>query len=205
MMMTSMVNRMGPVVTAAFGIAVVLESYVSIHMMSFNATISTFVGQNIGAGQLDRAKKGVSAAIGLTTLFTTVFFIILQAVPGPLLAIFIGDGEVIAEGVLYLRIVAFSYFFFGIMFVFTGAYRGAGAMMSTLVLTLLSAWCIRLPLAWFLGVTLNWGPKGLWIGLTVGFAIGALISYLYYRYGNWHRKGLTDLARGANQNPGGET
>ncbi len=193
--MTAMVNLMGPNVTAAFGVGIMVESYVTIHIMSFNASISTFVGQNIGAGQLLRAKAGVKHALLLTTAFTAFFVAVVQLLPGTLLGIFLTDPEVIAEGTLYLRIVSISYFFFGIMFIFTGAYRGAGATMATLVLTILCAWCIRLPLSWLLGIHFNWGPMGLWAGLTLGFALGSLISYWYYRYGNWHQKGLTELSR----------
>ncbi len=193
--MMSMVNLMGPNVTAAYGIGIMVESYVSIHIMSFNASISTFVGQNIGAGQLERAKEGVNRALLLTTAFTAFFVLCIQLIPGSLLGIFITDPHVITEGVTYLRIGSISYFFFGTMFIYTGAYRGAGATMSTLVLTVLCAWGIRLPLSWLLGIRFDWGPVGLWTGLTVGFALGALISYGYYRYGNWHKKGLTALSQ----------
>ncbi|NCC47322.1 MAG: hypothetical protein EOM16_09870 [Bacteroidia bacterium] len=69
------------------------------------------------------------------------------------------------------------------MFVINGVTRGAGATFVPMLITTLSLWVIRVPLAWLLSRYM--GPSGIWWSIPIGWSAGLIGAYLYYRSGKW--------------------
>ena len=201
MALMGIVNGFGTDVVAAFTAAGRLDSLAIIPSMVFATALSTFVGQNIGAGKIDRVKRGLSrtmlmasaTAIGITLLIIVFKF--------PLMRLFTVDENVIQIGGEYLTIVTSFYLLFTGMFVYSGVMRGAGDTLIPMFLTLFSLWIIRIPTAIFLsqenieifGLTIRGvglGAKGIWWSIPAGWGFGMLLSFIYYRTGRWKTKSV---------------
>ena len=199
MALMGIVNGFGTNVVAAYTAAGRLDSLAIIPSMVFSTALSTFVGQNIGAGKLERVKKGLhrtmlmasAAAIGITLLIILFKY--------PLMKLFTTDQEVIQIGGGYLTIVTSFYLLFTWMFIYGGVMRGAGDTIIPMFITLFSLWIIRIPAAVFLsqetievfGLTikgLGLGPEGIWWAIPSGWGFGMILSFIYYKTGRWKTK-----------------
>jgi len=201
MALMGIVNGFGTDVVAAFTAAGRLDSLAVIPSMVFATALSTFVGQNIGAGRLDRVKRGLTrtmlmasaAAVGITVLIVIFKY--------PLMRLFTTDENVINIGGDYLTIVTSFYLLFTAMFVYGGVMRGAGDTLIPMFLTLFSLWIIRIPAAVFLsresihilGLSIKgagMGEAGIWWSIPAGWAVGMILSFIYYKTGRWKTKSV---------------
>jgi putative MATE family efflux protein len=186
MFMTAVVNGFGTTVMAGFSAASRIDSFASMPAMNIGMALSSFVGQNLGAGKVDRARRGFRSALLIGVGITAVMVAALYFFGGSLVGIFTDDAAVIAVGSRYLRIVAPFFFLFTAMFVTNGLIRGAGEAIVPLVSTILAMWLIRVPAAVLFSRL--WGEVGIWWAMPTGWALGMCISLGYYRSGRWARK-----------------
>lgn len=201
--LAALVARFGPIVTAAYGIG--------LRMMSVSWTVSgavgqaaaTGVGQNLGSQTPDRAESVAWTATGGAMAALFAFGGVAFVFPQDLMRIFIADAAVIGEGIKFLRIVAFSWAFFGGLMVVQGAFRGAGFTKHAMVLSFLSRWLFRIPVMFLLAYVLGWGAIGLWWGYTVTNVVAFAIGAVWFAQGAWKGGILDDDA--AEEPPDGET
>lgn len=187
MTVTGIVNGFGTDPAAAFSAAGKLDNFAMLPALNMALALSTFTGQNLGAGRKDRVHKGllwgsltavaVSASIALAMYrFGDVF-----------LRAFTTDGEVIRIGYEYLRIVSLGYVLQTLMFCVSGVIRGAGATMFTMFMTLTAMWLVRVPCA--LVLSRFRGTSGIWWAIVIGFSVGLAGTLLYYFFGSWEKAG----------------
>jgi putative MATE family efflux protein len=182
------VNMFGTTVIAAYSVAMRIDSFASLPAMNFSAALSSFVGQNIGAGKLERVQKGLYATLWMTAIISLVVTVVAWLFSGPIMQMFTNDPGVVAAGKDYLYIVSAFYIVFSTMFVYNGVLRGAGDTLIPMFVTLFSLWVVRIPISWFLAQQI--GPKGIWWGGPIAWAIGAFFSFLYFRMGKWKSKNV---------------
>jgi Na+-driven multidrug efflux pump len=157
---------------------------------------STLVGQNIGAGKVNRAEEvaKVSGWIGFISL--TLVGIIIYFLAEPLSAFFIpGETEAISSSALFIKIMALSFGFMGIQQVLTGAFRGAGDTLIAMILAIVSLWVLQFPLAYILSQDTVLAEQGIWWAFPVTNIIGAFISIAYFMKGNWKDHRVTEDVR----------
>lgn len=183
---TSIINRFGATVTAAFGAAARLDQFAHMPAMSVGMAVSAMVGQNLGAGKDERVKGIVRNAIMVTMSITALLAMIALIFPTTVLSMFTSDAGVLAEGTQYLRIVGWTYVPFAVSFVLTGVLRGAGDTMPTMIITVATLWLVRVPLASYLAGRL--GSRGIWLASAITPLMSLSLNYLYYRTGRWRRK-----------------
>ncbi|HNW43173.1 MAG TPA: MATE family efflux transporter [Elusimicrobiales bacterium] len=192
MALARIVNGFGTNAIAAFTAAGRVDTFAVMPAMSLSAAISGFVGQNMGAGKMDRVKHGLKAALlisGAISLATTLAIIVFS---WHLIAMFNSDPAVIAIGTRYLVIVGGFYIVFSSMFVITGALRGAGDSMVPMFVTILALWGIRIPVsAWLSG---RLGTDGIWWGIPIAWSAGLLLLTAYYRSGRWRSKAVIKVS-----------
>jgi putative MATE family efflux protein len=188
MVLFRIVNGFGSAVVAAYTAATRIDSFASMPAMNFSQAISSFVGQNIGAGKPERVKKGYLAALGMSTLISVLITIVALVFSKELIAVFNSDPEVIVPGARYLVIVGLFYVVFSSMFITNGVMRGAGDTFIPMLITLLSLWLVRVPAAAFLSQ--KYGSDGIWWGIPLGWIIGAALSIGYYLTGRWKTKAV---------------
>lgn len=199
MALMGIVNGFGTDVVAGYTAAGRLDSLAVIPSMVFSHALATFVGQNIGAGKLDRVKKGLSRTLLMSSATAVLISVLIILFKFPLMRLFTHDQAVINIGGDYLTIVTSFYLLFTWMFAFGGVMRGAGDTLIPMFLTLISLWLIRIPAAVFLsretveifGLSLRGaglGEAGIWWSIPTGWAFGMILSYIYFRTGKWKTK-----------------
>lgn len=184
----SIVNTFGPTVVAAFGAANRLDQFAFLPALSISLAVSALVGQNLGAGKAERVKDIVRASVVLTVSITSTMTLIALIKPTILIQIFTSELEVLEEGATYLRIVGLNYIPLALMFIITGVLRGAGDTFASMIISFVTLWLIRLPLAWFLSYKLGWGVSGAWWSIMISTSAGMILNYLYYLNGKWKEK-----------------
>jgi len=181
-------------VVAAFGIGIRLLSVIFLPAIAVSRGVETMTGQNIGAGELERAEEANYLAARWLFLVLAAVGVLIFLVPRPIVAVFTPDPLVIEEGVTFLRFVALTFGFTGIMRAFTGGFRGAGHTMIAAAVAILMLGVIRLPVAW-VGANL-FGPPGLWASFAVSNVSGAVIAWLWFRRGTWRSGNARGTAAG---------
>lgn len=185
--LAAIVNSFGPTVVAAFGAAGRLDQFAFLPALSVGFAVSALVGQNLGAGKYERVKEIVRWSIILTCAITAVITLIALVLPAPILRVFTNDAGVLREGASYLRIVGLSYIPLAFMFTIVGVLRGAGDTVASMIVSFITLWAVRLPLAILLAYTVGWGVQGAWASIAFSTLLGAVLNYLYYLTGRWKK------------------
>jgi putative MATE family efflux protein len=201
--MAALVARFGPIPTAAYGIGLRLMSVSWTVSGAVGQATATGVGQNLGADTPDRAAEVTWKATGGTMAVLFGAGALMLVFPAEAMRVFIDDPAVVAEGVSFLRIIAPFLAFFGGLMVVQGGFRGAGDTRTAMVLSFLSRWVLRIPLAlllayqWTVSVgTISlagfaWGVDGLWWAWSAS-AIGSFVlGVVWFSLGNW-REGVVE-------------
>lgn len=160
MVLTRFVTAWGDTAVAVQRVGGQIESISWMTADGFGTAINAFVGQNYGAGNLKRVKKGymtASAIMFIWGIFTTCLLIFGAA---PIFSLFIHEAEVIPAGADYLRIIGFSEMFMCVELMTVGALSGMGKTMEASVITIILT-ASRIPLAVILGGTAM-GLNGIW-------------------------------------------
>lgn len=201
--LTATVNTFGPMTVAAFGAASRIDQFAFLPAFSVSLAISALVGQNLGAGKKERVREIFLWSALLSGAITLCITLIAVIKPTLLLGIFTRDADVLREGSAYLSVVGLSYVPFALMFAVVGVLRGAGDTMASMVISFITLWIIRLPLAVLFAHRLEWGPSGVWWAITVSAVLGLLLNYGYYLSGRWQRRVLAkpQVAKGPIREP----
>lgn len=168
---------------AGYSVAMRLDSFATLPAMNLATALSTFVGQNVGAGKYGRVKTGLIDTLKISLLFSIVLSLGLLFFAEPLMRLFTDDVTVIEIGAKFLHIIAPFYIIFAVMFTLQGCLRGVGAVMVPMFCTLISLWLVRIPLAWYMGDAM--GLEGIWWSAPVSWFIGALLMGIYFATGRW--------------------
>jgi putative MATE family efflux protein len=190
MALFSIVNTYGTNVVAAFSAAGRIDSIATVPAMVFAQALSSFVGQNIGAGKIERVRKGLISTMLMSWAVSIVLGLVIVVFRSQVMYLFTdkAETEVIRIGAEYLTIVTSFYVVFATMFTLTGVMRGAGDTLIPMFVTLFALWLIRIPLAFILSDRI--GEKGIWWAIPIGWTAGMIMLIFYYRTGRWKRKAI---------------
>jgi putative MATE family efflux protein len=180
------VNDFGTDVVAAYSVAGRIDGLAMIPSMIFGQALSSFVGQNLGAGKTDRVRRGLIATLVYSIAVSFSVALIVIVFRKFFMGVFTETTEVIEIGAEYLIIVSSCYIIFSIMFALNGVMRGAGDTLIPMFITLFSLWVIRVPFAAILSKSMD--EIGIWIAVPLAWSVGSLFSFIYYRTGNWKKK-----------------
>jgi putative MATE family efflux protein len=189
------VNRFGTNVIAAYAAATRLDSLATLPAMNFGMALSTFVGQNIGAGKTERIKSGLKSTLMMSSVVSLVVSSIMIFFGRYLIQLFVksSETEVILVGSEYLVIVGSFYIVFSAMFTINGVMRGAGDTLIPMFITFFSLWMVRIPVAYILSGRI--GESGIWWAIPIAWITGVIFAYLYYRTGKWKAKAVVKRSR----------
>ena len=174
-----LVDSFGPVTMAAFAAAVKIDSFAYLPVQDFGNAFSTFIAQNYGAGDRERLKQGFRQATIASAVFSAVISALVFVFANPLMRIFVqaGETQVLAAGVLYLRVEGACYVGIGCLFLLYGFYRAIKRPGMSVVLTVISLGT-RVVLAYLLAGPI--GEIGIWIAIPIGWVLADLTGYGYY-------------------------
>ena len=174
-----LVDSFGAVTMAAFAAAVKIDSFAYLPVQDFGNAFSTFTAQNYGAGQKARLKQGFRQATIASAAFSVVISALVFTFAKPLMRSFVqaGETEVLAAGVLYLRVEGAFYAGIGCLFLLYGFYRAVKRPGMSVVLTVISLGT-RVALAYLLAGKI--GEIGIWMAIPIGWVLADLTGYGYY-------------------------
>jgi len=191
--MTFLVATFGTLTLAAYGIGSRLLSFIIIPALGLSMATATLVGQNIGAGKIDRADRIVKLSAQVSFIVLTFAGILTFFFAEPISAFFIpGELTAIASSAMFIKIMALSFGFIGIQMALTGAFRGSGNTLMSMVLSIVSLWVLQFPLAYILSKHANFAEVGIWMAFPIANVVAALITIIWFSRGTWKHKKLIE-------------
>lgn len=186
----SVINSFGTAVMAGYAASIKLNNMVITSITTIGNGISGFAAQNFGAGKLERVIKGRREGLLLSSVFSIIASLLFVFLGRYILLLFMNsDAEAaLNEGMRFLRIVAPFYVMIGVKIITDAVIRGSGDMIPFMISTF-SDLILRVALAFILSALLN-GAIGIWLSWPIGWAVGTLISCLFYRSGHWKKSKL---------------
>jgi putative MATE family efflux protein len=183
-MVTRTATQFGTPALAALGIGHRVESWLYMIGVGCGAATAAVVGQNLGAGRVDRAERAGWLSVAFCSVFGVLAFVLELAIPERFAGVFSSDPAVIAEAARYLRIAAVSQVGICAEIVLEGALGGAGATLPPM-LTSTTITASRIPLAAW--AASRWGIEGLWWTITLTALLRAVGMMILWRAGRWKR------------------
>lgn len=176
--------------TTALGIVFRLETMALFVGLGWGSAAQTFVGQNLGAGRLDRAKASGWYAAAYNGVLMALLALAYRQWGGEIVAFFDRDASVVAFGVSYVDTVGWSYVGLGIGIVLGAAIQGAGATRQTLIIDSLVVFGFQLPAACIVIFALHGKIEQLWLVIAWAYIAFAAIYVVSYRRGGFLRTSL---------------
>ena len=182
----ALINSYGSNFIAGYNGANKIDTFAFMPMASFSAAVTTYVGQNIGAGKMDRVRAGTRA--GLTLSIGACIFMAIVVFPfrATLMGLFSSEPEVINAGVAYLNQVLPFFSLLAALFILNGVMRGAGEMTFPMISAFISLIVIRVPAAYIYAH--YFGGHYMFFSYATGWLIGLIITVIYYFSGRWKNK-----------------
>lgn len=140
----SAVNSLGTTIMAASSAAYNLEIFSYYVMNSFGQACTTFVGQNYGAGRMDRVRRGVLECLGLSALITIGLSAVLYTWGGGIYRLFTNDAAVLARGMEILHFLAPAFILYVCIEIYSGALRGVGDCWIPMIITAMGVCVLRI-------------------------------------------------------------
>ncbi len=180
-------------ILAAIGSEAVAGSTIALRIMMFTMmpawglsnAAATLVGQNLGAGNPDRAESAVWKTGSYNMIFLILVALVYFFFNRQLMDIFTDNHEVIAIGSEWLRLLSFSFFVYGWWMVSVQAFNGAGDTKTPTKINLVFFWLIQIPLSWLFAIKLGWEHSGVfWAVFISETSVGLFTLWLFSR-GGW--------------------
>lgn len=173
---------------AGYGIGNRLTSFVFIPAQGLGQGLSTIIGQNLGAGNFERARKSAVEGIKIISAAIAIQIALVLPFRESLIALFIPhDQAVIAAGAHFLLIFGLSIPFFGIIRGATAAFNAAGTNVPAMIIGFARLWVFRVPFAWIGGIALGFGATGVWWGMGISNFLAAVLAIILFLKYNWLR------------------
>ena len=187
MVVMSKINTFGKEFTAGYNVGYRLDQLAFLPVQSLSNAVTAFVGQNIGARRLDRARQGIRVTVVSSVVWSLLMAAVLIPFGPNLVGLFSDTPAVIDAGTVYLRCIMPFYAIFAVMFSLNNAMRGAGESIFPMLDAIFSLILLRVPAVYFLAN--RFGSDYMYYGIGIGWMLGFTLSALYYLSGRWKRHG----------------
>lgn len=185
----SLTNSFGSEIIAVNTVVMRVDGFAMMPNFTFGTAITTFTGQNIGAGKVDRVEKGTKDCMKIGLGVSVVMVSAILIFGKYLMEMFTSTPSVIETGVLALRILAVGYIAMAVTQILSGVMRGAGDTMTPMWISMITTVVIRVPIAYLLNWILG-TYHCLFISLLTSWVLGALITAIAFRMGKWKKKSI---------------
>jgi len=179
------ISHFGSAAMAGYTIAIRVIVFTILPSWGMANASATLVGQNLGAGQPERAEKSVWKTGFYNMVFLGLIMVIFLFLSSPILRFFSQDEMVVGYGTQCLQIVAFGYLFYGYGMVITQSFNGAGDTKTPTLLNLFGFWCFQIPLAYLLAIQFKFGPNGVYAAIAIAESAIAVAGIYLFRRGTW--------------------
>lgn len=186
------VAHFGTATISAFGVGNRIINVMMMPAMGLGQATTTMVGQNLGSDKRERAERIVWVSIAIVMALLLFVGVISFTFREGLIRIFIDDLEVMQRGGELFRLISFALPFFGLLSVMMGTFQGAGHTLYSMSFELVRLWALRIPLAYFLGWSLNWGSDGVWWSMALSNLGSGLFAFACFLKGGWKEKVIAE-------------
>ena len=199
LLMSKSVFKYGTQAMAAYGIGNKVNGLISLPSNGIGSAVATIVGQNVGAGQLERAREGYKLSMKMIVVFLFVGGMMLSRAPvsTAIVQIFSEDGEVVAMAAEFLSIMAFWVFTNGVYNSTMGLFQGCGHTEVTMLVDVSRLWVFRFATLYVCERLLHMGVRSIWYSVVVSNGISAVLLYLVYLTGYWKKARIRQKAKTA--------
>ncbi|HMO79913.1 MAG TPA: MATE family efflux transporter [Pyrinomonadaceae bacterium] len=149
---------------------------------------ATLVGQNLGAGNPERAERTVWIAGGINAALLGTIGLVFVLFAESVIGIFTTEPAVVEYGKDCLRIIGYGYAFYGLGMVMESSFNGAGDTVTPTYLNFFVFWMFEIPLAYVLAYRFEMGPQGVFWAISIAFSMLAVVSALLFRRGKWKKQ-----------------
>ena len=190
----SLTNCFGEQFIAANVVVMRVDGFAMMPNFSFGTALTTYAGQNVGAGKLDRVHDGVKHGLKLALSFSVTITIILVLFGKILFGFFTDTPELIELAIKMMRVLAVGYICVSVTQILGGIMRGCGDTVTPMWISMIQTIVIRVPLAYLLAYLTksaeypHGAPIALFGSMLISWVLGMIMSIIAFRSGRWKRK-----------------
>lgn len=195
-MVQSLTNSFGEALIAANVIVMRVDGFAMMPNFSFGNAMTTFAGQNVGAGKYDRVEKGSKQGTLISVAVSTTITLLILVFGDLLMYAFTDTAELVQLSMKMMRILAAGYIAVAVTQALSGIMRGAGDTMTPMWISIITTVITRVPLAYALVALTKTeanplgAPESIFVSLLISWLLGALLTFVAYRKGTWKTKAL---------------
>lgn len=192
----SLTNQFGEAFIAANVVIMRVDGFAMMPNFSFGAALTTYAGQNVGAGLYDRVTKGAKQGTLMSVACSATITGIILLLGKPLMGVFTDTESLVELSYKLMCLLAVGYIAVAVTQSLSGIMRGAGDTVTPMWISLITTIAIRIPIAYgisFLTRTeaLPYGQKEcIQISLLISWIMGAVLTVIFYRMGKWKNKAI---------------
>ena len=173
---------------AGYTIAIRFIYFTILPAWGMSNAAATLVGQNLGAGQAERAEQSVWKVTHYSVVLMLIVGLLCLLFKQPIIRVFSNDAVVVSYGVDCLLVLSFGYGFYALGVALTQAFNGAGDTSTPTWINFICYWVLQIPLAYLLAVNLELGPRGVFIAIVIAEIAMPVLVYFIFRRGRWKLK-----------------
>ena len=180
-----LISFYGTIALAALGIGRRLIGFAFMPLLGLLIGGSAIAGQNLGAGNIERAEKTAYTASILGGIIITLILLVMMFIPEMIMAVFTNSGEVINTGIPMIRLVSIGLLATGFMFGLASVFSGSGYNIPFLISSIVSRWLFQLPFLYLAIVIFKTPLFYVWVSFPLADLIELVLIVLYFKRGKW--------------------
>ncbi len=184
LLVQSNVNTFGEVGMASWGAYSKIEGFAFLPITSFSMALSTFIGQNLGAGEHERARRGARFGLITSLLIAEMIGIVIFLCAEPFIRFFLSGEDAIAWGIEHCRTISLFYFLLAYSNCIAGVLRGAGKAFVSMIV-MLAVWCLLRIVYITAAMRIDHNIVLLYWAYPITWMISSVIYLIYYNKSNW--------------------
>ncbi|MCQ2405981.1 MAG: MATE family efflux transporter [Oscillospiraceae bacterium] len=183
------VNDFGETMTASYTVAMRIEMYLNLPGNAFQTTLATYTGQNIGAGRIDRVRKGLWQTFVMSLGVTLIISACIRLFSGGLIQLFGLEEDAAALCIRHLHTTAFTNLLLNAYFPVFGVFQGSNHGLPPAIIAV-AVLATRVVVTYALRYSALFGLSIIWWNGLFGFGVGFIITWIYYFSGKWEKNSM---------------
>ena len=180
--------KFGEDAMAAFGIGNRINSLLFLPCMGLGMGLTSIVGQNLGANNINRIKDAVKTSVIITIIFSIFSILLIHSFDQYIISFFTSDDGIKKMSLDYLRLISLSIPGLGLMQILISIYQGASHTKTAMFITMSRLWLFRLPMIIFFQHFTNIKEFGIWYSMVYSNYFVVALGAIFYFKGTWKIK-----------------